>query len=119
MNYSVIISFFLILPLISACGMSYEKELKSFKVIAAEVDCEQANIHLKILEADNPTMIGSPILPVCVNDSFCMKEFYNLQDTSAKYSIRGYVSFEGHDVFDYGCLDAKAIKIERFERIFD
>lgn len=108
----------LLLGVLSCNSLEYEEEVKRYVVSSSIFSCEQDNIHLKVITADDLSLIGSPLLPVCGLDSTCIKEFeYVMRDTALQFEIYGYLSTKPHNFKEYGCHDSKAIKITKFIRL--
>jgi len=91
----------------------YESELLTLDVITEIADCEEENIHVKIIDSEKKLFIGKYILPVCDTVSPCKTFLYALKksDSLDTYTIQGYMSKKVHKTFDYGCTDSKFFKI--------
>lgn len=93
---------------------SYSTDLVELKVKTSIADCEEENIHIKCLEVYKGKNIkkGEWLLPMC-QSKICDSIFYkmNKQDTNLTFTIKGYLSKQGHDEFNYGCIGTHKIKV--------
>lgn len=116
-KYKIVPLFFCILSLCNCNKRQFSNDLIKIRVTTSILNCEEANIHLKVIGLQNIRLIGKSILPICDENLDCEKSFYNLQDTTSIFLIEGYLSKKAHNIFDYGCTDSKIFKILNFTHL--
>ncbi|MFK7936709.1 MAG: hypothetical protein AB8G22_24560 [Saprospiraceae bacterium] len=119
MNYLHILIIVSYSAFFSCANNKFEDELLFIKVTTSLFDCEETNIHLKVIDAKNIELVGNSILPICLSNTECKKEFYNIQDTNKVFLLEGFLSKNAHDIFDYGCIDSKIFKILSITEVSD
>lgn len=101
---------------ISNCkNYNYHKELIRIEVVSKLANCEENNIHFKVTKVYNADFVNitdSFILPICKSDK-CKENIYvlNNNDTLNRFLLTGYLSIEGHNNVEYGCVGSKLFKV--------
>lgn len=100
--------------LLISCSQ-YSKEEVVLYIRSELADCEEQNVHFKIIKVMDTTkldLVGSFVLPVC-QDEACKEDIYSVTqfDTTLVFEVKGYFSRNGHNKKEYGCVGAHMFKI--------
>ena len=118
--YSLFNFFKLLVPLFlfMSCKQYHENKVEVL-LKSRLADCEEENIHFKIIQASDTSVVklGDYVLPMCESED-CRDLIYTVShiDTNSFFWAKGHLSKEGHGKIQYGCIGSHELKIHECKR---